>query len=94
MHFCEGNIYITPDTTRMFLKFTRGLSKTAFGVFPFNPFIITNKTRGSVANLAGYTPTQKIDIKYYKTGSDNTRAGENKYFKTTTNLPWGVSFLD
>jgi len=90
----SGSNYITPDTTNMFVKFTRGLTVSEFGVSPFNPFIIINKTRGREAHLSGNTPTQKIDSKYYKTGADNTIPGQSKYFKTTTNLPWGVSFVE
>ncbi len=90
----SGSSYITPDTTNMFVTFTRGLTTAEFGVSPFNPFIIINKTRGREAHLSGYTATQKIDTKYYKTGADNTNPAQSKYFKTTTNLPWGVSFVE
>ena len=90
----SGSSYVVPDTTTMFIKFTRPLTATEFGVSPFNPFIIINKTRGREAHLSGYTPTQKIDTKYYKTGADNTNPGQSKYFKTTTNLPWGVAFVE
>jgi LruC domain-containing protein len=84
----------TPDTISMKMTFTRGLTAGELGSAPFNPFIIINKTRGREAHLAGYTPTQKIDTKYYKTGEDNTNPAQNKYFKTKTNLPWGISFVE
>ena len=89
-----GSPFTTPDTINMNLTFTRGLTTTEFGSAPFNPFIIINKTRGREAHLPGYTPTQKIDIKYYKTGEDNTIPAQSKYYKTTTNLPWGISFVE
>jgi LruC domain-containing protein len=89
-----SNPFVVPDTTNMQLTFTRGLSLSEMGTLPFNPFIIINKTRGREAHLAGYTPTQKVDLGYFKTGNDNTNPAQSIYYKTTTNLPWGVSFLE
>jgi LruC domain-containing protein len=88
------NPFVTPDTTNMNITFTRGLSTAEMGTIPFNPFIIINKTRGREAHLPGFSATQKIDVSYYKTGEDNTIPAQGKYFKTTTNLPWGISFLE
>jgi LruC domain-containing protein len=89
-----GNAFSTPDTIEMKMVFTRVLTTTELGSAPFNPFIIINKTRGREAHLSGYTPTQKIDTKYFKTGQDNTIPAQNKYFKTATNLPWGIAFVE
>jgi LruC domain-containing protein len=89
-----SNPFVVPDTTNMQLTFTRGLALSEMGNLPFNPFIIINKTRGREAHLAGYTPTQKVDLGYFKTGNDNTNPTQGIYYKTTTNLPWGVSFLE
>jgi LruC domain-containing protein len=89
-----ANSFTTPDTINMNITFTRGLSTAEFGSAPFNPFIIINKTRGREAHLPGYTPTQKIDISYYKTGEDNTSTANSNYFKTKTNLPWGIAFVE
>jgi LruC domain-containing protein len=88
------NPFVVPDTTNMQLTFTRGLTTAELGTIPFNPFIIINKTRGREAHLPGYTATQKVNVNFYKTGEDNTVPAQNKYFKTTTNLPWGISFLE
>lgn len=88
------NPFVVPDTTNMQLTFTRGLTTAELGTIPFNPFIIINKTRGREAHLPGYTATQKVNVNFYKTGEDNTIPAQNKYFKTTTNLPWGISFLE
>jgi LruC domain-containing protein len=89
-----GGTYIVPDTTNMQITFTRGLTQAEFGTVPFNPFIISNKIRGREIHLPGYAPTQKIDSRYYRTGADNTIPAQNKYFKTTTNLPWAVAFTE
>jgi LruC domain-containing protein len=90
----NGGVYKVPDTTNMQITFTRGLTQAEFGTVPFNPFIISNRIRGREIHLPGYTPTQKIDTRYYRTGADNTIPNQNKYFKTSTNLPWAVAFTE
>lgn len=89
-----SNPFQTPDTTRMKLVFNTPILASEMGVAPFNPFIMINKTRGREVHLAGKTPTQKVDIKYFKTGQDNTIPGQGKYYKTTSNLPYGLSFSE
>ena len=90
----NGITALSRDTISMNLSFTRPLTATEFGTVPFNPFIIINRIRGREAHLPGYLPTQKIDTRFYKTGADNTRPTQNKYFKTTSNLPWGLAFSE
>lgn len=86
-----GNI-LSRDTIKVNLTFTRPLLQTELGTAPFNPFIIINGTRGREAHLAGYLPTDKVDTKYFKTGVDNTVPAQGLYYKTTSNLPWGLGF--
>lgn len=90
----SGNPFLSRDTITMNMTFTRPLLQSEFGTAPFNPFIIINRTRGREAHLPGYTPTAKIDTKLYKIGVDNTIPAQNKYFKTSTNLPWGIAFTE
>lgn len=87
-----GGQYLSRDTISMNITFTRPLTLAEFGSAPFNPFIIINKTRGREAHLPGYTPTQKVDTKYFMTGVDNTNPSQGRYYKTNTNLPWGLNF--
>lgn len=84
--------FLSRDTISMNISFTRLLLQSELGTPPFNPFIIINRTRGREAHLAGYTPTQKVDTKYYKMGVNNTIPAQNKYYKTSSNLPWGLAF--
>jgi LruC domain-containing protein len=94
MNTYVGSPFTTPDTINMNLTFSRPLTTAEFGTAPFNPFIIINKTRGREAHLPGYTPTQKMDTKFFKTGDDNTSSAQGVYFKTKTNLPWGIHFVE
>jgi len=87
-----GSNYLSRDTIKVNMTFTRPLLQTELGAAPFNPFIIINGTRGREAHLAGYAPTDKVDTKYFKTGVDNTNPAQGIYYKTTSNLPWGLGF--
>ena len=87
-----GGQYLSRDTISMNITFTRPLTLTEFGTAPFNPFIIINKTRGREAHLPGYTPTQKVDTKYFMTGVDNSNPAQGRYYKTSSNLPWALNF--
>ncbi len=87
-----GSNYLSRDTIKVKMTFTRPLLQTELGTAPFNPFIIINGTRGREAHLAGYAPTDKVDTKYFKTGVDNTNPAQGLYYKTTSNLPWGLGF--
>ena len=82
------------DTININLTFKRPLLKSELGVVPFNPFIIINRVRGREAHLAGYTPTEKADTKYFKSGFDNTDPSKGIYYKSTSNLPWALAFGD
>jgi LruC domain-containing protein len=90
----NGITPLTRDTISMNITFARPLTTAEFGTVPFNPFIIINRIRGREAHLPGYLPTQKIDTRFYKTGADNTTPNQNKYFKTTSSLPWGIAFSE
>jgi LruC domain-containing protein len=89
-----GGGYLSRDTISMNLTFTRPLLQTEMGTAPYNPFIIINGTRGREAHLAGYAPTDKVDTKYFQTGVDNTIPAQGLYYKTTSNLPWGLGFVE
>jgi LruC domain-containing protein len=89
-----GSATLVRDTISMMITFTRPLTQAELGVAPFNPFIIINGTRGREAHLAGNVPTDKVDTKYFKTGVDITDPSKGVYYKTNTNLPWGLNFAE
>lgn len=89
-----ANPLITPDTIRMTVRFTTPQQTSVVGTAPYNPFIIINRTRGREGHLAGYTPTAKADASYFRTGQDNTNPAQSRYYKTTQNLPYGLSIAE
>lgn len=85
---------LTRDTISMDIKFTRALTLQEFGSAPFNPFIIIDHIRGREAHMAGYTPTSKMDTRYFGMGADNSIPSQGRYYKTAAQLPWGIDFSE
>ncbi|MEQ1799082.1 MAG: LruC domain-containing protein [Lacibacter sp.] len=86
--------FIKPDTINMKMSFTSPLTAAELGVAPFNPFLIANQTRGREVHLAGYTPTVKATTSLLGTGHDNTKPAQNIYYKTISNLPFALAFVE
>lgn len=87
----QGGQYVEPDTLDINFTLTTPISIYTTGTAPYNPFIIIKKTRGREAHLPGYTPTDLVNTDYFGQGSDDTNPANNKYYKTTNNLPWGIN---
>jgi LruC domain-containing protein len=60
------------------------------GLVPYNHFLIRNKVRGDEIHLPGFFPTSKADVSRFGTFDDNTDPATGKYYKSKTNLPWGI----
>ena len=67
------------------------ISLNTLNISEFNPFIVTNLTRGQEVHLPNYHPTQLADPSLFGTGNDDTNPAANKYYKSTTNLPWAIN---
>ena len=87
----RGSWYVDPVTTTVKMVPTP-LTYTAadFALSTFNPFIIINQERGRELHLPDYEPTDLINIAFYGTWFDATDPGSGIYFKTATDLPWGI----
>jgi LruC domain-containing protein len=58
---------------------------------PFNPFLIKQGVRSNEIHLADYPGTSKMDTALFGQFNDTTNIGQNRYFKTATNLPWAIN---
>ncbi|MFK5856698.1 MAG: LruC domain-containing protein [Bacteroidota bacterium] len=58
---------------------------------PFNPFIFIDGDRGREVHMPNYIPTNLVNTSYYGTGDDNSIPVAGRYYKTLTNLPWGIN---
>ncbi len=81
---------IKPDTVNIKISFTSPLSATALGLAPFNQFLVATEDRGREVHLPGEKPTSRANTKLFNTQKDNTIPIQNRYYKTITNLPFGI----
>jgi LruC domain-containing protein len=84
--------FIIPDTLTVNIKLTTPVDANAFGLAPFNPFIIVNKERGKEVHLPNYPPSDLADNSYFGQSNDDTNFNTGKYYKTEENLPWALNF--
>ncbi|WP_028022321.1 LruC domain-containing protein [Enterovibrio calviensis] len=73
---------------------------------PYDPFIFAtpgsyvrdglwyNPGRGLEIHLADQAPTEKFDTYWYGWWSDTGNPADNRYFKTSSNLPWALLIND
>jgi len=84
--------YIQPDTTRINLSFNVNVySSEDIDIQNFNPFIIVDGERGKEVHLPDMSPTNLANPIYFGTLNDNSIPGNNRYYKTINNLPWGIN---
>ncbi len=88
-----GAPYVTPDTLRVTIEFTsQTYSITQVAIDQFNPFIIANLDRNVEIHLPDKPPTSLADLALLGTDMDDSDPGSGRYYKTATNLPWGLNF--
>ncbi|OEE62620.1 LruC domain-containing protein [Enterovibrio norvegicus FF-33] len=83
-----------------------GVSTYGLMDMPYDPFIFAtpgpyvrdglwyNPGRGLEIHLADQAPTEKFDAYWYGWWSDAGNPAENRYFKTSANLPWALLIND
>ena len=59
----------------------------------FNFFIIANQERGKEIHLANGVPTSLANTALFGTEKDDSNISTGKYYKTKTNLPWGINLI-
>ncbi len=78
------------DTIRVNLHFNPPQELTAVGTPPYNPFIIKNKVRGTEIHLPDHIPTSLVNPLLFQTEDDDSDPLTGRYYKTDSNLPWGI----
>ncbi|PJJ83841.1 LruC domain-containing protein [Mucilaginibacter auburnensis] len=81
-------------TATVVVKFGSPVASSVLTATAFNPFLISNGRRGYEAHLPGYAPTDKANIQFFGQADDDSRPGQNRYYVTKENLPWGISFSE
>ncbi len=85
-----GQPYVNPDTMDIHVTLTQAIPIAQAGTPPYNPFLIVNKIRGREIHLPNYLPTSLADPTYFGKENDNSEPENNRYYKTSNNLPWAL----
>ncbi len=88
----QDQAFRVADTLKVNIKLATPVNQDAFGVAPYNPFIIINKERGKEVHLANYAPSDLADTSIFGDSADDTKPNSGKYYKTAENLPWAINF--
>lgn len=86
--------YVEPQTITIDIVLAAPKSLSQVGLPPYNPFIFTNQQRGQEIHLPDRPPTDLADISIFGTSQDNSIPGQNRYYKTSNNLPWAIHVID
>jgi LruC domain-containing protein len=74
------------------LRFTNGLLSLNHSVIDF--FIYRSNDRTLEIHMPGYAPTDWFNFARFGTADDTSNVSQERYFRSTTNLPWGLKISD
>ncbi len=87
--------YVEPVTMIVTITYTPdSYTDEQLNIEGFNPFLIVNMQRGREVHLLDYKPTSLADTKLLGTSDDYSNPAENKYYHTSTNLPWALNICE
>ncbi|MBC8054244.1 MAG: LruC domain-containing protein [Sphingobacteriaceae bacterium] len=82
------------DTVNVNINFTSPVPVSTITGAPYNPFVISNKSRGVEVHLAGHLPTDKANLNLLGTSHDDSNPANSKYYLSAQNWPWALSFTE
>jgi LruC domain-containing protein len=74
------------------VRFTDGLLALNHSVMDF--FIYRSNDRTLEIHMPGYAPTDWFNFARFGTADDTSDVSQERYFRSTTNLPWGLKISD
>ncbi len=86
-----GAPYVTPDTMNLVISLATPVAIAQAGTPPYNAFIIVNGNRNREVHLPDQPPTDKVNGSDFGAGNDNSIPAQNRYYKTSNNLPWALN---
>nr|WP_298929756.1 LruC domain-containing protein [uncultured Allomuricauda sp.] len=91
--FVAGNtIEMQGDTIELVIDLNTPVTYEQLGLVPFNPFLISDGNRAKEIHLPDFAPTSKAD--FLGTANDDSNPAQNRYYKTSANLPWVLNIFD
>ena len=86
----ENDVFFEPVTVTLEIDLLAPKSYSEIGSVPYNPFVIISQNRGREVHLPGYEPTDLVDFDYFGTSDDNSNPAQGIYYRSRTDLPWGI----
>ncbi len=86
--------FVTPDTLNITISLSAPVLLANTGIPPYNPFIFVDGQRSVEVHLVDKVPTDLANHELFNTGSDNSDPAIGRYYKTITNLPWGINIIE
>ncbi|MES2381544.1 MAG: LruC domain-containing protein [Bacteroidota bacterium] len=98
-HFSSWNTWpgVAYSDSTMFtssFQLTTPIDISTFGISEYNPFIYVNDVDHGTTmevHLPGKKPTNIANTGLFGQGIDDSNVGLNKFYLSTTNLPWAIS---
>lgn len=98
----ESAPYVSPDSVVIQMVFFDNGSFAPGGpiafddldIGNFNPFIIVHQDRDVEVHLLDFAPSNLVDQTIFGTFHDDSDPGQNRYYTTSSNLPWAINIPD
>lgn len=84
---------VSSDTISITVHFNSLLQEDFTARAPFNPFLISNLTRGREVHLVNQAPTDLADKNLLATQSDDSNAQAGRYYLTKDNKPFALDIF-
>jgi LruC domain-containing protein len=85
-----GEQTVAPKEFQINVTLTTPINAASIGLPPYNPFMFVDNNRAKEVHLADKAPTDLADQNFFGQGDDDSNAGASRYYKTASNLPWGL----
>lgn len=87
----NNDYYGFSDTLKIRITLADPQLQSAVGTPPYNPFLIKDQNRPIEIHLPDMVPTDLMDMGLFGTGDDDSDPVNGRYYKSATNLPWGIA---
>jgi len=89
----QNSALVKSDTAHITIHFNSLLQEDFTARAPFNPFLISNQTRGREVHLVNQLPTDLAEKSLLSTQSDNSNVQKNRYYLTKENKPFALDIF-
>ena len=86
-----ANVNVNDGKMRVIMHYHQPIANNQMG--SLNPFIFIDGDRGREVHFADMEPTDLMDTSLFGTADDDSNPSIGRYYRNSTNLPWGINIL-